>query len=446
MRYPTNTRPTNSWSDLAGADVGIWGLGVEGMANLRKAVHLGAHVTLVDDNPAEGSGALATAAGGLEALARCAVVIKSPGISRYRREVAHLQEFGIPVTGGLGLWMQEADRQRVACITGTKGKSTTTSIAGHLLRHLGFRCFIGGNLGSPPWDPQAETDCDFWLIETSSFQATDLATAPPVVAVTSLHPDHLDWHGDVEAYYADKLSLCTLPGASVTISNREDPVIAAHRSLLGAHVRWVPDPDMSAEWATQLNLLGRHNVINAEIARAVLAELGVTQAADDDALGSAAAGFVRLTSRLQDIGTVGGRTFVDDSLSTNALSALAAVEAFPDRPVALIVGGFDRQIDYAPLAAGLRTRRVPLLVVGMPANGPRILEAVQAAAPGPHVRTRLAAGLGEATRKGYDWAGSGGVVLLSPAAPSFGIFHDYRDRARAFARAMLECDVMRRPM
>ena len=431
-----NTRPNLSWSDLRGARVGVWGLGVEGHANLRRLEALGVTPVLVDDAPSD-AGALRTDEGGFEALGLCEVVVKTPGITRYRREVEALEAAGIPVVGGLGLWMQEADRARVACITGTKGKSTTTSIAGHLLQKLGFRCFIGGNIGNPPWDPEAAQDADYWIIETSSYQATDLHVAPRVVAVTSLHPDHLNWHGDLDTYYRDKLSICTLPGAEVTVSNAEDPVVQEHRPQLGEHVHWVPDASLPAEWVTRLPLLGRHNVVNALIAQAVLAELGVAQAQDDDALAAAARGFVPLASRLQMIGHIGGVTFVDDSLSTNVLPTLAALDAFPDDRVALIVGGFDRGVDYASLAEGIRRRRAPLLVLGVPYSGARIIEAIQAAGTMPLVETQLAADVAEATKLGAAWAAPEGVVLLSPAAPSFGLFRDYRERAEAFTKAML---------
>jgi UDP-N-acetylmuramoylalanine--D-glutamate ligase len=395
---------------------------------------------LVDDDPAPGSEAIRTDQGGLDALRSCEVVVKTPGISRYRTDVQQLEADGIAVAGGLGLWMQEADRDRVACITGTKGKSTTTSIAGHLLQRLGFRCFVGGNIGKPPWDPQAAQEADFWVIETSSYQATDLNVAPRVVAVTSLHPDHLNWHGDLAAYYRDKLSICTLPGAGVTVSNAEDPVVHDHRSQLGEHVHWVPDSTLPADWTSRLPLLGRHNVLNALMAQAVLAELGIAESADDDALALAAEGFAPLASRLQVIGAIGGVTFVDDSLSTNVLPTLAALDAFPDRRVALIAGGFDRGVDYAPLADGVARRQAPLLVLGVPASGPRIIETLQTADLGPLIDTCMTEGVEEATRLGYEWAAPDGVVLLSPAAPSFGLFRDYRERAAAFAAAMRKMD------
>ena len=114
------TRPKLSWSDLAGARVGVWGLGRDGHASLRKLRTLGVEPVLVDDQPS-GPPVLATGEDGLAALERCDVVIKTPGLSRYRPEVAGLSVLGIPVVGGLGLWLAEADLRRVLCVTGTKG-------------------------------------------------------------------------------------------------------------------------------------------------------------------------------------------------------------------------------------------------------------------------------------------------------------------------------------
>ncbi len=437
-------RPLISWSGLRGTRAGVWGLGVEGAANLRKLTELGADPVLVDDRPAgpgpDGRPVLATGEGGLDALATCEVVVKTPGISRYRPEVAELEGRGIPVAGGLGLWLAEADRSRVACITGTKGKSSVAAIAGHLLRRWGYPCVVGGNIGQPPWDPaHPGTGTRFWVIETSSYQATDLACSPPVVAVTSLHPDHLDWHGDVATYYADKLSACTQPGADLTIANGDSDLLPDRAALLGPRVDWVhADDDPGAGWMTPLGLLGAHNRRNALIARACLHALGVPEADDPGALREAAAGFVPLASRLQVIGEVGGVTFVDDSLSTNVLPTLAAMDSFPGRRVALIAGGHDRGIDYQPLAAGLAARDVPTLVLAVPDSGPRIQAAIEAQGPAK-VDVVACTGLEAAVEQGFGWARPDGVVLLSPAAPSFGRFRDYRDRGEAFARAMRAC-------
>jgi UDP-N-acetylmuramoyl-L-alanine---L-glutamate ligase len=435
-------RPLICWSDLRGRRVGVWGLGTEGAASLRKLAALGTQpAVLADDRPSGpapgGQPVLATADGGLTALSGCDVVVKSPGISRYRPEVAHLESRGVPVVGGLGLWLAEADRDRVVCVTGTKGKSSTTAIAGHLLRGWGYECLVGGNIGKPPWDPANEGGgTGYWVIETSSYQATDLPVSPPVVAVTSLHPDHLDWHGDVETYYRDKLSACSQPGADLTVANGDSEELRSRAGQLGPRVEWVSagdDPD--ARWMAPLGLLGAHNRRNALIARACLRALGVPEAGDEPALAKAAGGFAHLASRLQVIGEVNGVTFVDDSLSTNVLPALAAMDAFTGRRVALIAGGHDRGIDYQPLAAGLASRRTPTLVLAVPDSGPRIVAAIEAERPAT-VEVAACEDLAGAVARGYTWALPDGVVLLSPAAPSFGRFRDYADRGEAFARAM----------
>ena len=429
-----------SWSALADASVGVWGLGVEGQASVRRLQSMGRDAVLVDDAPVapalDGVEVLATRDGGLDALTRCDVVVKSPGISRYRPEVAQLEEAGVAVCGGLGLFMAEADPTRVACITGTKGKSTTTALAVHLLTGLGRRARAGGNIGLPPWDPAGGPAPDYWIVETSSFQVPDLQNGPAVVAVTSLSPDHLDWHGTVERYYADKLSLCTKPGVTLALADGSDEELRAQTGLLGPHLRWVSSTEVEQDtrWSAALGLTGPHNARNASLARAVLEGLGIPGVSDVDRLALAAQSFDGLPSRCRSLGSVGAVEFVDDGLSTNVLPAQAALQAFADRPVALLVGGHDRGLDYAPLGRTIAARTVPTLVVTMPDNGRRIGQAVRDHTGG-QVEVRDAASLGAAVAVAFDWVPAGGVVLLSPAAPSFGRFGDYRERSAAFAEA-----------
>ncbi len=445
-------RPSIGWSDLKGARVGLWGLRMEGAANLRRLRQLGVAPVVVDDRPAARAfGGLRVLSGdaGLDALARCEVVVKSPGISRHGRESSALVDAGVALPGGLGLWMQDVDRARVVCVTGTKGKSTTAALAGHLLSGLGLRSLVAGNIGRPPWDPDAGDDWDFWVVETSSFQATDVASSPPVVAVTSLGPDHLDWHGSEAAYYTDKLSLCTQPGAALCIADASSDTLRAHAHLLGPEVWWVAegDPELDGPWTASLELPGRHYHRDALIARACLVGLGIPEAADDALLANAARGFRPLEHRFRPIGTVEGVEFVDDSLSTNVLPTLAALDALGGRPVALLVGGQDRGLDYGPLAGALASRRGETFVATLPAAGARIGDAVRRTAPGVEVADF--GDLDEATAASFSWARARSrsqgasspdpVVLLSPAAPSFGQFRDYRERSAAFFDAMRSC-------
>lgn len=400
-------------------------MGVEGQASVRKLRSMGVDPFLVDDRPSRAD-VMATDGYGFDALELCHVVIKSPGISRYRPEVRELEASGVPVVGGLGLWLQEADRSRVVCITGTKGKSTATAIAAHLAAGLGLQAFAGGNIGLPPYDPGVPQDADLWIIEVSSYQAADVAVSPPVVAVTSLAPDHLPWHGDAATYFRDKLSLCTQPGADLTVAAAD---LRGWQDHLGPRVEWV-GPD--AELAGALGLLGTHNASNAAIARACLVAAGVPGAEDETSVRAVAAGFRPLESRLERVAVVDGVEFVDDSLSTNVLPTLAAVGAFPDRRIALIAGGLDRDLDYAPLAEALARRGADTLVLTVYQTGPRIQRLLDSAG----VDAMPCADLHEAVRTGFAWAGPRGVVLLSPAAASFDAFDDYRHRGRVFRDAV----------
>ncbi|MGA2210975.1 MAG: UDP-N-acetylmuramoyl-L-alanine--D-glutamate ligase [Acidimicrobiales bacterium] len=489
-------RPALSWTDLSGARVGVWGLGIEGTANLERLGELGADLVVVEDSPPPetvlGHTVMPLAGGGFEALLTRDVVVKTPGVRRRRPEVAQLEAAGIPVVGGLGLWMQEAPRERVLAITGTKGKSTTTAIAGHLLEHFGRRTLVAGNIGRAPYDALLPRDFDFAVIEVSSYQATDLACCPPVVAVTSLHPDHLDWHGGVEEYYRDKLSACSQPGADLTVADGDSPLLRARVDQLGPRVCWVasagagldganldganldganldgagagraaadrsPLPGLlgvdlgpaglAGPWLEALGLPGAHNRRNAMIARACLLALGVPEAADGEAMARAAEGFEGLPSRLRPIGIVAGVTFVDDSLSTNVLPTVAALEAYPGERVALIVGGHDRGIDYQPLAEALAERAAAagagagaVAVFTLPENGTRISARIREHG-GDATEVRDCEDLESAVRAGFLWARQtpAGVVLLSPAASSFGQFRNYQDRAAVFAAAMQHC-------
>jgi UDP-N-acetylmuramoyl-L-alanine---L-glutamate ligase len=431
-------RTALGWSQLRHLRVGLYGMGREGTANLRKLRSLGVEPLIVADVPkaSYGENIVATAAGGLEALERCDVVVKTPGISRYRPEIRHLDACGVPVLGGLGLWLQEADLDRVVCVSGTKGKSTTASLIAHLLNGFGRRSVVVGNIGVPPYDP-ATPDVDgfdHWVVEVSSHQAPDLASCPPVAALTALHPDHLTWHGDVETYFRDKLSLFSRPGAALTVANGDSDLIRNRRPLLGPQVDWVSEKDAPGElWLNHPALPGNHNRRNALIARRCLAGLGIAEAQDDDALSAVLRSFRGLPSRLTVIGVVDGVEFVDDSLSTNVLPTLAALDVYAGRRVALIVGGHDRGIDYTPLAERVDARGAPTLVLTVPDNGPRISAAFAESGAAP---TTDCASLAEAVALGFAWARPDGVVLLSPAAPSFGVFRDYRERAEAFAREM----------
>lgn len=421
------------WRDLAARRVGLFGIGIEGRAALERLGDSPSELVLVDDADVslEGYEVLRTDAGGLDALLGCEVVIKSPGIPRRRAEVLALEAAGIDVVGGLGLSLNEMDRTKVICVTGTKGKSTTSSILGHLARGLGLRVEVAGNIGSPPFSAGLTDALDLLIIETSSFQATDLEVAPAIVVVSSLGEDHVDWHGDHASYVADKLSITTLPGEHRTVIQGRSAELLAHRELLGGEV--LISKDLAGAWAEPLGLVGEHNLANAELARVALVAYGVAGAEDDASLRAAAVGYVPLPGRLSLTAEVEGVRYIDDSLATNPLPTIAALASFADVPVALLLGGHDRGVDYGDLLEALQARTQPTLVIGLPESGPRLIAQLTAT---DRLSLTTAEDIAESVRLAAEWATPGSVVLLSPAAPSFSQFTNWKERSEAFRSAV----------
>jgi UDP-N-acetylmuramoyl-L-alanine---L-glutamate ligase len=421
------------FDSLRGRSVGIFGMGIEGRAVERRLHLLGIEPTLVDDRPSH-AGVLRTSEGGLDALCNCDVVIKSPGISRYGDAIRRLQNANVEIVGGLGLWLAGHGSEGVVGITGTKGKSTTTTIIGHLAGKLGRRPFIGGNIGTPPFAVDVdEVDPDLWAIEISSFQATDLRNGPEVVVLTSIHEDHIDWHRTVDQYQKDKLSICLLNGVKTIVANGSDDYLRSATARMGIHPVWINDN--GEKWVDHLLIDGDHNRMNALLASAALSALGIKGADDGEQLAEAARGFVPLPSRFRSIQTIDGVIFIDDSASVNAISVAAALKNLNGKPLALLIGGFDRQIEYSPFLSALGSHTTALHVIVLPGDGQRVAELVGAV--GVSVEKSLT--MDSAVRGAFEWAlsnGPNGVVLLSPGAPSFDLYANFGERASDFARSV----------
>jgi UDP-N-acetylmuramoyl-L-alanine---L-glutamate ligase len=438
------SQPTG-FADLAGRRVGIFGFGVEGRAAAARLEGLGADVVTVDDADL-GDDAMVSSRGGHDALLACEVVLKSPGIPRRRADVLDLEAHGVTVTSALNLWLHGVDGSRVVGVTGTKGKSTTTSLITFFLSCLGQPAQSLGNIGRPPYSPEVD-DAHGWLVvEISSFQCVDLDIAPATVVVTSLGADHLDWHGSLAQYHADKLSLTRASGAHRTIV-ADTTALRAVPEQLGGDVYYVASDH--AHLATALGLIGAHNDANVGVALAVTASLtGASEAAVAAAVTPRAGEFTPLRGRLTPIGRAdaGGVSvrYVDDGLATSPLPVVAALAVFADEPVALIAGGFDRGVDYAPLVEALAQRHRPTRVVVMGPAGARIAAAVGRDAPG--VDLADASSMANAVTTARTFLVHGGVILLSPGAPSFDAYANWEERSEDFTaivRASLD-EVARR--
>ncbi|GLY07444.1 UDP-N-acetylmuramoyl-L-alanine--D-glutamate ligase [Actinoplanes sp. NBRC 101535] len=444
-------------ADLRGRSVAVWGTGREGRAAVTAiAKHEPSRLIAVDDSAnylsVEWTGPLAELAplaGGehaFAALVSADVVVRSPGVPSTHPFMVELRSRGVTVTGGSALWMAENAPKTVG-VTGSKGKSTTSSLISHLLAAVGRPNAYGGNIGIPLLDmPPAE----LYVLELSSYQCADLTRSPRVAVVTSLFPEHLDAHGGEREYYRDKLNILRHSPELIVVNGADERLRAELRGVSDAG-RFPPVPAAADDSRfrveddlvfcsddvlfprSALTLKGRHNERNLCVALAVLDGMGVDVVGERATLEAAVREFAGLPHRLTEIPDASGLVFVDDTLSTSPYSAIHAIEAYEGRPLTVLVGGTDRGLDYTPLRDFLATRE--LTVIGMPDSGERILSVLSDL---PGIRTQQAEDLADAVRLSRELTPADGVVLLSPAAPSYGRFRNFEHRSEAFQQAIRE--------
>jgi UDP-N-acetylmuramoylalanine--D-glutamate ligase len=420
--------------------VAIWGYGREGRAarDWLAARHPHLPVTILNDSPLEETPADAAAligADAAQALARGDFdwVVKSPGVSLYRPEIAQAKAAGVRFTSGVNLWFAENPGAHTIAVTGTKGKSTCVRLIHHLLRAAGRDVALIGNVGVPALGQAPGRD--HTILELSSYQIADLDAAPDVALVTNLYVDHTPWHGSVAQYHRDKLRLLDDPRTLAVLNANSEKLAAAMNGR--PHTIWYGAPDgfharegrlfCGAQEidASNFPLRGAHNLENLAGVCALL-----------DAIGAAGvrarvdlAGFAQLRHRQEEFRGADGRACVNDSISTVPEATLVALRAYADAKIALFLGGADRGQDHAELLAFLAAHP-PALLVLLPDTGRRIAQEMAGRDwPFPVIE---AASLAQGVEQARAQAPSDALFLLSPAAPSFGHFRDFEERGDAF--------------
>ncbi|QDQ74778.1 UDP-N-acetylmuramoyl-L-alanine--D-glutamate ligase [Pseudoluteimonas lycopersici] len=447
-------------ASLARKRVALWGWGREGRAAyhaIRARLPQQPLALFCSETESAGAAALndpllsveREATGG--ALSAFDVVIKSPGISPYKPEAVFAAERGTRFIGGTALWFAEhADdgtMARTFCVTGTKGKSTTTALLARLLRAAGLRTALAGNIGLPLLELIDES-ADAWAIELSSYQTRDVADSGArlrIAVVTNIHPEHLDWHGSERRYVDDKLALLTEAKPQIAVLNAEDPVLAA-LALPDSEIHWYGHArgwhlrgdalhrgDAFVMDTSSLPLPGRHNRGNLCAVLTALEAFGL----DAVSLAPHAASFQPLPNRLQPLGERDGIRYVNDSISTTPHATLAALALYAHRQVAVLVGGHDRGLPWEEFADAMHERAPHAIVTlghGVAGqNGDRIHALLSPMAAEGRFALSQARDLEDALAQARAALPDGGVVLLSPGAPSFGLYRDYVARGRHFA-------------
>ena len=365
------------------------------------------------------------------------VLVRSAGISPYRPELQQCHSLGVRFTTASNLWFAENPTAQTICISGTMGKSTTAALMFHLLNAAGIKACLAGNIGRPMLDCE-DDDVDWWVIELSSYQLSDLEAKPDIALLLNLTDEHVDWHGSVERYREDKLNLAALAREGRLLANHADPMLRA--ALSGyKNVTWFNHESTwlaGAEGVSNRSgtcvssagtLPGAHNLQNLAAVLTTLDMLSVEVPSLESALSS----FSGLPHRLQLAGVKAGIRYVDDSISTTPVSVAAALQTIGHEDVVLLLGGMDRGLDWSGFSAGL-SGRVPWAIITLPDNGAKIFNCLQEAGIQPQGGLHQVTSLAEAVALARELVPENGCVLLSPGAPSFPHFRDFEDRGNQF--------------
>lgn len=432
----------------AGQRLLVVGLGLSGHATLRFLLAEGAEVDVTDSRAAPAGVAelrveypqLNMALGALaapRALASYRAAVLSPGIDLREPFIAELRAAGVELVGDVELFARVANAPVVA-ITGSNGKSTVTTLVGQMAERAGWRVRVGGNLGTPALALLAD-DAELYVLELSSFQLDTTETLRLVAAAwLNLAEDHLDRHGDMNAYAAAKARIWA--HCKLAIVNADDPITArgvaatlpVRRFSSHGAADYALRDDHGSLWltafgeallpSTALRIHGRHNLANALAALALADAAGVPRAASLAAL----AAFDGLPHRCVRVAERRGAAWIDDSKGTNVGATLAAIDGL-EPPLLWLGGGQGKGQDFTPLRAALARKARAAIVFG--ADAEQIAAVLDGALPVFRVVSLQAA-----VARAAELVQSGDTVLLSPACASLDQFRSYVERGEHFAR------------
>ena len=381
-------------------------------------------------------------------LAAADLIVASPGVALDQPVFDDARRRGVEIIGELELawrWLKGP----VIAITGTKGKSTTTTLVGRMLTSAGRDVLVGGNIGVPlSAQVQASTERTVHVVEASSFQLETTTTFRPWIALwLNFADDHLDRHPTVDDYAAAKARIFANQTADDwAVVNADDATVVAKSTGIAARrIEFAPSGRIPAgfvvdgDWIVRrtaagverlvptaaVELAGRHMLDNVVAATAVATVAGVPPAAMVNAL----KGFRGLEHVMEPVGRIGDVSFVNDSKATNVEAARRSIESFDN--VVAIIGGRFKGGNLRELREVLASHGRGVVAIGEAA--PLVRDALSGVVP-----VIDAGSMAEAVERGHAAAAPDGVVLLAPACASFDWFRDYAERGRTFKEAVLE--------
>ncbi|MDM8516703.1 UDP-N-acetylmuramoyl-L-alanine--D-glutamate ligase [Desulfobacterales bacterium HSG16] len=422
----------------------VVGLGKSGKASALFLKNRGAHVTVTDcgtrdllkasADEMEESGINLELGGHEEkSFTQADLIVISPGVSHRMPEICAAKACGVPVWGEIEL-ASRFIKEPVIAVTGTNGKTTTTTIIGEMLTKSGFKVFVGGNIGNPLIDyVKSDEKADVLVVELSSFQLDTIEEYTPYVAVIlNITPDHLDRYPDMNAYAESKGRIFkNQRGGHIAIINGSDSLARMVSDNINSDRKFF-DIDSDNEQKlfgidfSKMKIAGAHNIENMRAAS--LAAFAVN--ASKEGVSHVVENFSGLSHRMEYVDTVDGVKFFNDSKATNPDAVARALESF-EEPVVLIMGGRNKGNGFDFLEKSVSRNTRSIIAIGEAKKD--ILSRLGSRCYG---RSCAASDMEEAVFRAYETANCGDVVLLSPACASFDMYRSYADRGEAFCQAV----------
>ena len=431
----------------AGKRVLLLGFGKEGRSTLRLLTAVGgwASLTVADENHVDtGDIPLVCGADYQDAIENSDVVFKSPGVVLKKP----FDSYSAFITSQTEVFLSVFGRQCIG-ITGTKGKSTSSTLLYHVLKEAGIGCVLLGNIGIPPFDRIEEIGPHTLVVmELSCHQLEYTRFAPHTAVLLNIFEEHLDHYGTFEKYRAAKENIyrCQETGDFLFCNIHDLPQKDTCRStvisvsgdgtpadvtVVGETVH-LPDGTAYTIPADRIRLHGKHNAFDIAVVYAIAARSGITDETFTDALIS----YEPLPHRLQPLGEIDGIRFYDDSISTIGETTMRALDTLPDTDTVLI-GGMERGIDYTALVRYLSDSPVKHILL-MEATGERIYKEAMALPVKRPERFETVGDLKNAVAVAKRVTAKGKICLLSPAAASYGIFKNFEERGEVFQNLVKE--------
>jgi len=422
--------------------IAVLGLGMEGKDLVKFFLKKGAKLTVFDQKEEkeldlEGIDRerieLITGKNYLSAgLSRFDVVFRSPGVYRYLPELVKAEKEGVKISSASKLFFNLCPA-RIIGVTGTKGKGTTATLIYRILKSAGKDVYLAGNIGKPYLELLPRLKKSSWVVlELSSFQLIDIDKSPQIAVVLNITVDHLDWHKDRKEYVEAKKNIVKYQKKDdFAVIDKDHATPRQFGESTKARIVFFSKRTLENKFKKGLLLRGEHNLENAAAAVSVARILDIP----DKVILAALSKFKGLEHRLELVGKVKGVSFYNDSFATSPQPTVAAINSF-EEPTTLILGGSDKGLDYLGLGKTITERDNLKCVILIGEVASKIKRALAKAGFQGKILGLGKSKMGIIVKKAFDQTPKDGVVLLSPAAASFDMFKNYKDRGEQFKKAV----------